>query len=92
MRKGALRGLDEDVAQVGVLNLLVAHVRLPDPVARRAAQAIAAGADELAARNPLFSGLGALLREPEARVAGTVGLHKGVTPLLAAMFALLPGR
>jgi uncharacterized protein len=64
MRQGALRGLTEDVAQAGVLNVLVAHARLPDRLVQRVARAIADGADELAALNPLFAGLGALLREP----------------------------
>jgi hypothetical protein len=42
----------------------VAHARLPDRIVQLATHAIAAGADELAALNPLFAGLGALLREP----------------------------
>jgi len=63
MRKGALRGLDADVAQAGVLNQLVAHARLPDAIVQRGARAIGAAAHELAALNPLFAGLDTLLRE-----------------------------
>jgi hypothetical protein len=77
MRRGALSGLTEDVARAGVLNMLVAHARLPERIAHKAAHAIAAGADELAALNPLFAGLGTLLREAGAHHAGEVGLHPG---------------
>jgi uncharacterized protein len=82
MRKGAIRGLDEDVAQPAVVNILATHARVDEPVVREAAAAIVAGADELGRRNPLFSGLGELFdplrRQGVAALSfGGVALHPG---------------
>src|SRR5262249_22594677 len=82
MRKGAIRGLDEDVAQPAVVNILATHARVDEPIVREAAVAIIAGADELGRRNPLFSGLPELF-EPlrkqgvAALSFGGVALHPG---------------
>jgi len=82
MRKGAFRGLDEDVAQAAVVNILATHARVDEPIVRETAAAIVAGADELGRRNPLFSGLGELF-EPlrtqgvAALSFGGVALHPG---------------
>src|SRR5690242_7650203 len=57
MRQGALRGLDRDVAQPAVVNILATHARVPEPLVRDAVAAIVAGATELGRLNPLFSGL-----------------------------------
>ncbi len=64
MERGAVIGLEHDVAQVGVLNLLVAHARLDGGIAAAAANAIAANAQLLAQLNPLFRGLDRLIGEP----------------------------
>src|SRR5499426_578334 len=82
MRKGAIRGLDEDVAQPAVVNILATHARVDEPIVREAAAAIVAGADELGRRNPLFSGLGELFEPlrtqgPAALSFGGVALHPG---------------
>jgi uncharacterized protein len=82
MRRGALRGLDADVAQIGVLNLLVAHARVSDAASGAVARAIASSAIELARINPLFAGLGELLGELRSKgeaslAAGAVALHPG---------------
>src|SRR5262245_55971018 len=82
MRKGAIRGLDEDVAQAAVVNILATHARVDEPIVREAAAAIVAGADELGRRNPLFSGLGELFEPlrtqgPAALSFGGVALHPG---------------
>ena len=82
MRKGAFRGLDEDVVQAAVVNILATHARVDEPIVRETAAAIVAGADELGRRNPLFSGLGELF-EPlrtqgvAALSFGGVALHPG---------------
>jgi hypothetical protein len=82
MRKGAFRGLDADVPQLAVVNVLVAHARLDEARAREAARLILAGAAELARRNPLFASLHLLLDRlrTEDRTAiefGGVALHDG---------------
>jgi TRAP transporter TAXI family solute receptor len=82
MRKGALRGLDADVAQPGVVNILATHARTPDATVHDAVAAIVAGAEELSRINALFDGLGALF-EPlksdgaKALEFGGVALHPG---------------
>jgi uncharacterized protein len=82
MRKAALRGLERDTAQIGVLNLLVAAPRVGDATVAAVARAIVANAAELARLNPLFGGLDALLQELPSRgeaalAAGGVALHPG---------------
>lgn len=82
MPKGALRGLDADVAQPGVVNILATHVRVPDATVRDAVAAIVANAAELGEINRLFTGLGDLF-EPlktdgaKALEFGSVALHPG---------------
>ena len=82
MRKGALRGLDADVAQPGVVNILATHARIPEATVRDAVSAIVAGAAELALINALFDGLGELfqpLKKDGAKALefGGVALHPG---------------
>jgi uncharacterized protein len=82
MRKGAIRGLDEDVMQPAVVNILATHARVAEPLVREAVVAIVAGADELARHNPLFAGLGELfeplrMKAPAALSFGGVALHPG---------------
>jgi hypothetical protein len=82
MRKGAIRGLDEDVAQAAVINVLVTHARVPDDKVRDVASEIYAARDELPRRNALFTGIGELftpLRSGGVRALefGGVSLHPG---------------
>jgi TRAP transporter TAXI family solute receptor len=82
MRKGAFRGLDSDVQQPAVVNVLATHARVPEALVREAVAAILANADELGRLNPLFSGLKDLFeplrREgPAALEFGSVALHPG---------------
>jgi uncharacterized protein len=82
MRKGAVRGLDADVAQAAVVNVLVTHARVAEDKARDVAAAIFAARDELPQLNALFAGLGELfdpLRTEGARALefGGVALHPG---------------
>lgn len=57
MRKGALRALDADSAQPGVLNVLVTHARADAQMVKGVAGAIHAGAHDLVAANALYAGL-----------------------------------
>jgi uncharacterized protein len=82
MRKGAIRGLDQDVPQPAVVNVLATHARMPAATVRDAVAAIVSGVTELGRLNPLFLGLGELfepLRKegPEALEFGGVALHPG---------------
>jgi hypothetical protein len=82
MRKGAIRGLDEDVAQIAVVNVLAAHARVPEPVVCDVVAAVIKQAGELARINPLFTGLPDLfaplrLQGPAALEFGGVPLHPG---------------
>jgi uncharacterized protein len=82
MRKGAIRGLDKDVVQAAVINVLVTHARAPDNKVRDVASEIYAARDELPRRNALFSGIGELfspLRSDgvHALEFGGVALHPG---------------
>jgi TRAP transporter TAXI family solute receptor len=82
MRKGAFRGIEADVRQVAVINVLATHARIPEPMVHDAVAAIVAGADELGRLNPLFVGLVELfvpLRSQGASALefGGVALHPG---------------
>jgi len=82
MRKGAIRGLDADVAQAAVVNVLVTHARVAEDKVREVTAAIFAARDELPRLNPLFEGVAALfepLRSEGTRALefGGVVLHSG---------------
>src|SRR5580704_6376400 len=82
MRKGAVRGLDADVAQAAVVNVLVTHARVAEGKVKDVAAAIFAARDELPRLNALFDGIGDLftpLRSDGARALefGGVTLHPG---------------
>jgi TRAP transporter TAXI family solute receptor len=82
MRAGAIRGLDQDVAQVAVVNVLATHARVPEPVVCDVVGAVIKAADELGRINPLFAGLPDLFAPPrqQGRAAlefGGVALHAG---------------
>jgi uncharacterized protein len=82
MRKGAIRGLDADVPQAAVVNVLVTHARVADETVETVASAILAARDELPRLNALFGGLDELF-EPlrsagvSALEFGGVALHPG---------------
>ena len=82
MRTGAIRGLDRDVPQLAVVNVLVTHARAPAAIVRDVVAAILSDADELARRNALFTGLKDLFgplrsQGPAALEFGGVKLHPG---------------
>jgi TRAP transporter TAXI family solute receptor len=82
MRKGAFRGIDADVPQVAVVNVLATHARVPEEIAREAVAAIVASSDALGLLNPLFEELGELFAPLKSEGAkalefGGVPLHPG---------------
>jgi TRAP transporter TAXI family solute receptor len=82
MRQGALRGLDADVEQPAVVNVLATHARTPEATVRDVVAAIVANAGELGRINPLFEGLGDLFKPLKTQGAsalefGGVDLHPG---------------
>jgi uncharacterized protein len=82
MRKDAIRGLDADVAQIAVVNVLATHARVPEPVVCDVVGAVIKQAEELPRINPLFAGLQDLLaplrlQGPSALEFGGVSLHAG---------------
>jgi hypothetical protein len=82
MRKGGFRGLDHDVPQPAVVNILATHARVSEAVVHAAVGAILANTEELGRLNSLFSGLKTLfepLRQqgPLALEFGGVELHPG---------------
>ena len=82
MRRQAIRGLEADVAQLAVVNVLATHARVPQPVVCEVVAAVIKQADELGRLNPLFAGLADLfvpLRRhgPAALEFGGVWLHPG---------------
>jgi uncharacterized protein len=82
MRKNAIRGLDADVPQVAVVNVLVTHARVAAATVCEVTTGIVAARDELPRLNALFSGIAELfepLRSDGARALefGGVALHPG---------------
>jgi uncharacterized protein len=82
MRKGAIRGLDADVAQAAVVNVLVTHARVAEGIVKDVAAAIFAARNELPRLNALFDGIDDLftpLLSEGARALefGGVTLHPG---------------
>jgi uncharacterized protein len=82
MRKGAIRGVEADVAQPAVVNVLVTHARVPDDQVRQVAAVVYGACGELPRLNALFDGLAELfepLRSEGARAFefGGVALHPG---------------
>jgi TRAP-type uncharacterized transport system substrate-binding protein len=57
MEKDVFRGVVADVTQIGVINVLVTHERILEPVVYAMAKTIADKLDDLPEMNPLFKGL-----------------------------------
>jgi TRAP transporter TAXI family solute receptor len=82
MERGAFRGVTTDSAQIGVVNVLVTHERISEPIVYQMTTAIVSNLDRLPMMNPLFKGIGdlfELLRSqgPAAFEFGGVELHPG---------------
>jgi uncharacterized protein len=82
MRTGAIRGLDADLPQLAVVNVLVTHLRVPAATVREVVAAIVAKGEELGRLNALFASMGELLQPLRSQGAaalefGGVALHPG---------------
>jgi len=82
MRKNAIRGLDVDMPQAAVVNVLVSHARVADAKVRDVTASIVAARDELPRLNALFAGLRELFDPLHADGVrafefGGVALHPG---------------
>lgn len=80
MEAGCLRGIDQDSAQVGVLNVITTHERVDDALVRDWVNAMVQNAAALEETLPLYKGLAALLEEFKTEGAsvfepGGVKLH-----------------
>ena len=82
MRKGAIRGLEADTPQAGVLNVLVTHPRVPEATVREAVAAIIAGRHRARpAQSAVRADSTAVLAA--AAVEGAAALEFGGVPLHA---------
>jgi TRAP transporter TAXI family solute receptor len=79
MRKDAIRGLDADLPQLAVVNVLASHARVPEAMVRNTVKTIVTHSDELGRLNPLFLGLDDLLQP--LRSEGAAALEFGGVPL-----------
>jgi len=82
MEKDVFRGVVEDIAQLAVVNVLVTHERVPEPVVHDMAKAIADNLGALPAIHPLFKGLTNLFEPLRTKGAaafefGGVEVHPG---------------
>jgi TRAP transporter TAXI family solute receptor len=82
MRRGAFRGVDEDIPQLAVLNVLVTHERVDEDLVYAFASTLVRNAGPLARINPLFEGMAELYEPlraqgPRALELEGVPLHPG---------------
>jgi len=82
MKQGAFRGVVEDTTQIGVVNVLVTHERVPEGTVHDMAKAIAGNLDKLPEMNLLFAGIKDLFEPLRAKRSaafefGGVPLHPG---------------
>ena len=82
MERGAFRGVNDDIEQLAVINVLVTHERVAENIVHHMAKAIAENLDKLPQMNPLFKGLKNLFEPLRSRGAaafefGGVALHPG---------------
>jgi hypothetical protein len=82
LRKGAIRGLDADTAQPGVVNILMTHARADDKTVQAVTAAILDAREELPRLNPLFNDMAELFKPLPSEGAGSiefggVTLHPG---------------
>jgi TRAP transporter TAXI family solute receptor len=79
MTQGIFRGVASDTAQIAVVNVLVTHERMAEPLVRDMATAIAANLERLPSINPLFAGLADLFVPLKSE--GVAALEFGGVPL-----------
>jgi TRAP transporter TAXI family solute receptor len=81
MARGAFRGVDADIAQIAVVNVLVTHERVAEAIVHDMASAISGNLDKLPNMNPLFNGIKDLFEPLKTR--GVSALEFGGVPLHA---------
>ena len=79
VEKGAFRGVNADMAQLGVLNIIATHERVDEALVCKLVTAMVEHTEDLARRCPLYRSL-ALLFDP-LRTAGAAALECGGVPL-----------
>jgi uncharacterized protein len=79
MPRHAIRGLEQDTAQLAVVNVLATHARVPEPMVHDVVGAVIKEADALGGINPLFAGLRELFAPLRSR--GRAALEFGGVPL-----------
>jgi TRAP transporter TAXI family solute receptor len=84
IEKGAFRGVLDDVPQIAVVNVLVTHERIAEPLVYDMARTVADSLDKLPVMNALFVGLKDLFVPLRSQGApafefGGVPLHPGAT-------------
>lgn len=79
IEKDAFRGVVEDIAQLGVVNVLVTHAQTSESIVHDMARTIADNLDNLPIMNRLFTGLKNLF-EP-LRIQGRTAFEFGKVPL-----------
>jgi TRAP transporter TAXI family solute receptor len=79
IEEGAFRGATEEVPQVGVVNVIVTHERVPEDAVHDLAKIIVDNLHALPAMNPLFKGIEDLFRPLHA--AGAAAFEFGGVPL-----------
>ena len=82
MEKGSLRGVEQDTAQTGVLNVITTHARVDDQLVHDWVTAMIDNATALGETLPLYKGLASLFGELKTKGAsvfepGGVKLHSG---------------
>ncbi|MGH7793800.1 MAG: TAXI family TRAP transporter solute-binding subunit [Candidatus Binatia bacterium] len=82
VEKNVFRGVVDDVTQVGVINVLVTHERIPEQIVYDMAKAVSGNLGALPEMNPLFKGLKGLFEPLRSKGAaafefGGVALHPG---------------
>ena len=82
MARGVFRGVTADIPQIAVVNVLVTHQNVPEPIVHDMAFAICGNLDALPQMNPLFNGIKDLFtplmtQGASALEFGGVPLHPG---------------
>jgi TRAP transporter TAXI family solute receptor len=79
VEKNAFRGVVEDATQIGVVNVIVTHERIPERIVEGMVKTMVDNLDTLPQMNPLFKGLKSLF-EP-LRSQGAAAFEFGGVPL-----------
>ena len=75
MRRGVFRGVDEDIPQIAVLNVLVTHERVDEDLVYALVSTLVRNTGRLARINPLFEGLDELYEPLRTQGPGTLELE-----------------